>query len=142
MVSWDARQRGHYFARRAVSCVNAYPPYMDPLPKKCVPCEGGILALTDEEATERHALIPSWTLSEGKLSHSYELKDFRAALAWVNRVGMLAEEEGHHPNFHITGWNQVELVLYTHAVGGLTDNDFVLAKAIDDLAVKDGHSEA
>jgi len=111
---------------------------MDPLPKKCVPCEGGIPALTDEEAAGRHKLVSSWTLAEGKISRSYELKDFRAALAWVNRVGMLSEEEGHHPNFHITGWNQVELVLYTHAVGGLTDNDFVLAKAIDALAVKDG----
>jgi len=105
-----------------------------------VPCEGGIPALTAEQAAERHALTPGWILSEGKLSCSYELKDFRAALAWVNRVGMLAEEEGHHPNFHITSWNQVEFVLYTHAVGGLTDNDFVLAKAIDDLAAKDGHA--
>lgn len=142
MVSWDARPRCQYFALRALSCTNAYPPYMDPLPNKCVPCEGGIPALTNDEAKERRALIPSWTLTEGKISRSFELKDFRAALAWVNRVGMLAEEEGHHPNFHITGWNQVELVLYTHAVGGLTDNDFVLAKAIDALAVKDGHAEA
>ena len=108
--------------------------------KKCIPCEGGIPALTSEQAAERHALIPSWSLSEGKLSRSYELKDFRAALAWVNRVGMLAEEEAHHPNFHITSWNKVEFVLYTHAVDGLTDNDFVLAKAIDDLARKDGHA--
>jgi len=66
------------------------------------------------------------------------MKDFRAALAWVNRVGMLAEEEGHHPDFHIRSWNQVELVLWTHAVGGLSVNDFVLARKIDALATKDG----
>lgn len=141
MVLGDAQRRIQYFARGALSCVTAYSAYMDPLPKKCVPCEGGIPPLTPREATERHALVPGWTRGEGKLSRAYELKDFRAALAWVNRVGMLAEEEGHHPNFHITGWNQVEFVLYTHAVGGLTDNDFVLAKAIDALAVKDGHQQ-
>ena len=138
MVVWDAQQADQYFARCALSCVTPYSEGMDLLPKKCVPCEGGIPALTDEEAAGRHKLVSSWTLAEGKISRSYELKNFRAALAWVNRVGMLSEEEGHHPNFHITGWNQVELVLYTHAVGGLTDNDFVLAKAIDALAVKDG----
>ena len=142
MVGWDAQYLGQYFALRALSRVTSYPARMDPLPKKCVPCEGGIPPLTQQEATERHELVSGWTLGDGKISRAYELKDFRAALAWVNRVGMLAEEEGHHPNFHITGWNHVELVLYTHAVGGLTDNDFVLAKAIDDLAVKDGHAEA
>ena len=115
---------------------------MDPLPTKCVPCEGGVQPLNEEQTRERAALVPGWKLEEGTITRSFELADFRAALAWVNRVGMLAEEEGHHPNFHITGWNQVELVLYTHAVGGLTDNDFVLAKAIDELAVKDGHAEA
>ena len=67
-------------------------------------------------------------------SRMYEpLDDFRAALRWVNRVGMLAEEEGHHPDLHLTRWNRVELVLWTHAVDGLSENDFVLAKKIDAL---------
>jgi 4a-hydroxytetrahydrobiopterin dehydratase len=108
------------------------------LPKRCVPCEGGIPALSEAQARERHAHVPSWTLEGQRLRRSFRLKDFRKALAWVNRVGMLAEEEGHHPDFHLTGWNQVELVLWTHAVGGLSDNDFVLAKRIDELAQRDG----
>lgn len=82
--------------------------------------------------------VPLWTLDYPRLRRSFRLKDFRKALAWVNRVGMLAEEEAHHPDFHITGWNQVELVLWTHALNGLSDNDFVMATKIDRLALKDG----
>ena len=103
------------------------------LPAKCVPCEGGIPALGREAAESLHAHVPEWKLDFPRLRRNYELKDFRAALAWVNRVGMLAEEEGHHPDFHITGWNKVELVLWTHAVGGLSDNDFICAAKADAL---------
>jgi 4a-hydroxytetrahydrobiopterin dehydratase len=111
---------------------------MDLLPTRCVPCEGGVPPLSEEQAQERALLVPDWELREGKLCRSFERKDFRSALAWVNRVGMLAEEEGHHPDFHITSWNRVELVLYTHAIGGLSDNDFVLAVAIDELKQRSG----
>ena len=116
---------------------------MSELPGRCVPCEGGVPALSEGEARAHHADTPRWELEfvpEGtpRLSRSFVMKDFRAALAWVNRVGMLAEEEGHHPDFHIRSWNQVELVLWTHAVGGLSVNDFVLARKIDALATKDG----
>lgn len=83
------------------------------------------------------AHVPDWSLDYPRIRRAWKLKNFRAALAWVNRVGMLAEEEGHHPDFHITGWNTVELVLWTHAVDGLSDNDFVLAKKIDDLFARD-----
>ena len=103
------------------------------LPAKCVPCEGGLAPLSQEASLERLAHVPSWSLEEGKLRRSFELPNFRKALAWVNRVGMLAEEEGHHPNFHLTGWKHVELVLWTHAIDGLHDNDFVLARKIDEL---------
>ncbi len=111
---------------------------MEQLPTKCVPCEGGIPALTEDHARERHGAVPRWTLEFPRIRRHFVLRDFRKALAWVNRVGMLAEEEGHHPDFHITGWNKVELVLWTHAVNGLSDNDFVLARKIDELAEKDG----
>lgn len=111
---------------------------MEELPSKCEPCEGGIPAMERAEAELRMQQVPEWTLDFPRISRRFRLKDFRAALAWVNRVGMLAEEEGHHPDFHITGWNQVELVLWTHAVGGLSLNDFVLATKIDALARKDG----
>ena len=103
------------------------------LPPKCVPCRKGTPALERAAAEARMEHVPGWTLEFPRLRRSFELKDFRAALAWVNRVGMLAEEEGHHPDFHITGWNKVELVLWTHAAGGLHDNDFVLARKIGEL---------
>jgi 4a-hydroxytetrahydrobiopterin dehydratase len=104
-----------------------------PLPEHCVPCTRGTPAIDESAARERHAHVPAWTLDYPRLRRAFRLPDFRAALAWVNRVGMLAEEEQHHPDFHLTGWNQVELVLWTHAAGGLHDNDFVLARRIDEL---------
>jgi 4a-hydroxytetrahydrobiopterin dehydratase len=108
------------------------------LPARCEPCEGGIPALSREQAEERVAGLHAWELvgwdtGEPRLRRRFELRDFRAALAWVNRVGELAEEQGHHPDLHITGWNHVEIVLWTHAVGGLSLNDFVLAREIDAL---------
>lgn len=106
---------------------------MDPLPARCVPCEGGLEPLSQEDAAERARLVPEWSLEGARLRRRFRLQDFRAALAWVNRVGMLAEEHGHHPDVHLTGWNKVELELWTHAIGGLHDNDFVLARAIDAL---------
>jgi len=103
------------------------------LPDHCVPCAKGTQPLDRRAAEEHHALVSEWTLDFPRLRRTFRLKDFRAALAWVNRVGMLAEEEQHHPDFHLTGWNQVELVLWTHAAGGLHGNDFVLARKIDEL---------
>jgi 4a-hydroxytetrahydrobiopterin dehydratase len=85
-----------------------------------------------------HAHVPAWTLDFPRLSRTFQLADFRAALAWANRVGMLAEEEQHHPDFHLTGWNRLELELWTHAVGGLSENDFVLARKIDALWERTG----
>ena len=106
---------------------------MPELPEHCEPCRSGGPALSPEDAAAFAPLVPEWTLAEERLRRSFELPDFRRALAWVNRVGMLAEQEDHHPDFHLTGWNRVELVLWTHAVGGLHANDFVLARAIDQL---------
>ena len=103
------------------------------LPEHCVPCTKGTAALSQAEAEARRELVPDWTLDFPRLRRTFRLKDFRDALAWTNRVGMLAEEEQHHPDFHLTGWNQLELVLWTHAAGGLHDNDFVLARKIDEL---------
>jgi len=102
-----------------------------PLPEHCLPCSKDTPALAPEEARARLALVPSWTLDSLRLRRHFPCVDFRDALAWINRVGMLAEEEGHHPDIHLTSWNRVELVLWTHAIGGLHDNDFVLARGID-----------
>jgi len=107
---------------------------MSDLPTRCVPCEGGVRALSEQEAAALRAEhVPEWTLEYPRLRRRYRLPDFRAALRWTNRVGMLAEEEGHHPDVHLTDYRFVELVLWTHAIGGLSENDFVLARKIDAL---------
>lgn len=113
---------------------------MSALPQECGPCREGDPALSASEAREYALEVPAWQLDDGRLRRGFELADFRKALAWVNRVGMLAEQEGHHPDFHLTGWNRVELVLWTHVVGGLSVNDFILARKIDQLATADGLS--
>ena len=112
-------------------------PNPPPLPARCEPCEGGIPALSHEQAEEHGVGLHDWELvgwdtGAPRLRRRFELRDFRAALAWVNRVGALAEEQGHHPDLHITGWKYVEIVLWTHAVGGLSLNDFVLAARADE----------
>jgi 4a-hydroxytetrahydrobiopterin dehydratase len=94
--------------------------------------------LTEPEARALLPEVPAWTLEYPRLRRVDTLPDFRRALRWINRVGMLAEEHGHHPDFHLTGWNRVELVLWTHSANGLTEADFALARAIDELAERSG----
>lgn len=109
---------------------------MTRIPERCVPCEGGVEPLSLEGAREKLSQLDEWNLLEGEpptIARTFELADFRRALAWVNRVGMLAEEQGHHPDLHIESWNRVRIVLYTHAIGGLHDNDFVVAREVDAL---------
>lgn len=97
-------------------------------------CDGSTPSLSRAEAEAHVAGLPGWTLEYPRLHRVDSFPSFRKALAWVNRVGMLAEEEGHHPDFHLTGWNQVELVLWTHAIDGLSMGDILLAGRISDLA--------
>ena len=111
---------------------------MEELPEHCVPCRGDSDAMSTGTAQAYMQDLPHWTLDFPVLRRRFVLADFRKALAFTNRVGMLAEEEGHHPDIHITGYKHVELALTTHAVGGLSVNDFVLARKIDALAAKDG----
>jgi 4a-hydroxytetrahydrobiopterin dehydratase len=102
--------------------------------KTCVPCRGGILPLAEEKAREYGAATPEWTLAERgtRLFRRFEFRDFKAAMEFVNRVADLAEAEGHHPDIAIH-WNKVELTLWTHKIGGLHENDFILAAKIDRL---------
>ena len=78
--------------------------------------------------------LGGWSRDGDWLVRRDQPETFRAALAWINRVGMLAEEHDHHPDFHLTGWNRVELRLQSHDVGGLTQRDLDLARAISQLA--------
>lgn len=102
--------------------------------KTCVPCRGGIPPLTEEKAREFAAATPGWTLAESgtRLFRRFEFRDFKAAIEFVNRVADLAEQEGHHPDIAIH-WNKVELTLWTHKIGGLHENDFILAAKVDRL---------
>ena len=104
------------------------------LNKKCVPCEGGTLPLTTEEIVKYLPEVPSWEVSEDKkISREFKLKDFKEAVAFVNKVAELAESEGHHPDIYLHNWNKVRLELSTHAIGGLSENDFILAAKISKL---------
>ena len=102
--------------------------------QKCEPCRGGVLPLGGDEAKKLAVETPQWTLNAGaaRISREFTLKNFKEALAFVNRVGELAEAEGHHPDFAIH-YRKVELVLWTHKIGGLHKNDFIMAAKIDAL---------
>ena len=104
--------------------------------ERCSPCDGTTRPFTRAEAEAHLADLEGWTLDFPRLRRRVRCADFRAALALLNRIGMLAEEEGHHPDFHLTGYRELELVLTTHAIGGLSRNDFVLAEKIEALIGK------
>jgi 4a-hydroxytetrahydrobiopterin dehydratase len=101
--------------------------------KKCVPCEGGVAPLTpDEYAAFLRNELKDWiAVDEKKIEKDYKFKTFKEALDFVNKVGALAESEGHHPDIYLHDWNKVKLTLSTHAIGGLSENDFILASKID-----------
>lgn len=104
--------------------------------KKCIPCEGGMPPLTKEQAGLLLEKLKSWRLSSSKeqsIEKDYKMKDFREALAFVNEVGDIAEFEGHHPDILIHSWNKVRISLSTHAIKGLSENDFILAAKIDQI---------
>lgn len=101
--------------------------------KKCVPCEaGGVEPFGQEESEKYLAQVPGWALSEEakKISRGYKFKDFVQAMDFVKKVAEIAEGEGHHPDINIS-YNKVKLELTTHAIGGLSENDFILAAKID-----------
>ena len=101
--------------------------------KQCVPCEGRIEKLRPEQASELHVEIPEWALVDHHHLHrQFVFDDFAAALAFTNQVGALAEEEFHHPEITLT-WGRVDLRIWTHAIGGLSENDFILAAKCDRL---------
>lgn len=106
--------------------------------RKCKPCEGGVPPLAPQQVEELLAALPDWkTIDEGRsIRREWRVLDFPEALDFFGKIGVLAEEEDHHPDLHLTGYRNVAVELSTHAVGGLTENDFVLAAKIDRLPVK------
>lgn len=102
--------------------------------KKCIPCEDkSIKPFTKKEALVYMKEVPQWEVIKGKqISRTWLFKDFVQALKFVNSVGKLAEKEGHHPDVLIS-YNKVVLDLWTHSIGGLSENDFILAAKIDQV---------
>lgn len=107
--------------------------------KHCVPCEGGTPPLSDAEEDKLIKETPDWILlrNDGqtvvhKLRRQFTFKDFKEAIAFVNKVADIANGEGHHPDIYIF-YNKVQLELFTHAVGGLSENDFIMAAKINKI---------
>ena len=101
--------------------------------KTCVPCRGGTPPLKGEELDDLRRQIPGWeVVEEHHLRRRFRFKNFREALDFVNRVGELAEEQGHHPDVRF-GWGYAEVTVYTHKIDGLTESDFILAAKISEF---------
>lgn len=97
----------------------------------CVPCRGGVPPLTEHQIGELQPGIPEWTVVDNHhLERSFTYPDFGTALAFVNQVGTLAEDQGHHPDLELS-WGKVGVKIWTHKINGLTRSDFVLAAKID-----------
>jgi 4a-hydroxytetrahydrobiopterin dehydratase len=106
--------------------------------KRCVSCESGVPALPSEQLPQMMSAIPQWnlTLDRKRIRREWRVRDFGTALDFFHRVGKIAEDEDHHPDLHLVGYRNVAIEIWTHAVGGLTENDFILAAKIDLLPVE------
>ena len=104
--------------------------------ERCVPCEGGVPPLDADEVAAGLAALPGWSLTPDGLHirREWSLADFRAAIKLANNIGALAERERHHPDLHLEGYRRLRVELTTHAIGGLSINDFRLAAKIDSIA--------
>ncbi len=102
--------------------------------KHCVPCQGGVPPLPQEDAEQLLAQVPGWSLVQDgtRLERRFTFKNFAAAMAFVKRVGDLAEQEGHHPDIAF-GWGYATVTYYTHKIGGLHENDFVMAAKVNEI---------
>ncbi|MBI3324458.1 MAG: 4a-hydroxytetrahydrobiopterin dehydratase [Candidatus Omnitrophica bacterium] len=110
---------------------------MDPTPlaqRKCQPCEGGTPPLPVSAAQTLLADVKGWELVEGKaIRKTVKCKDFLGAVNLIQRIAPIAEAEDHHPDLHLTGYRKLTIELSTHAIGGLSENDFILAAKLDPL---------
>jgi len=102
--------------------------------KKCVPCEGGEMPMGEGAAKEMMKHInPDWELETKKIKREFEFKDFAEAMAFLNKVAEIAEFEGHHPEMSLHNYKKAGIELTTHAIDGLSGNDFIMAAKIDKL---------
>jgi 4a-hydroxytetrahydrobiopterin dehydratase len=105
--------------------------------KRCVSCEVGAKALAPEQVQSLLPSVPSWKLTpDGKrIRREWRVLDFLTGLDFFQRIAQIAEADDHHPDLHLAGYRNVTIELWTHAVGGLTENDFILAAKINELPV-------
>ena len=101
--------------------------------KTCVPCKGGVPPLKGLELQRILRQVPEWkAVNEHHITRTFTFPDFKQALAFVNKVGELAEQQGHHPDIFLA-WGKVEITLWTHKIDGLTESDLIMAAKIDQL---------
>ena len=103
--------------------------------KKCKPCEGGVKPLTRAESLDLLKNLPDWKISVNAKSiyREYVMKTFLSAVDFMRGIAQIAESENHHPDFHLTGYRNFKVELSTHAIGGLSENDFMVAAKIEKL---------
>ncbi|MDA0986004.1 MAG: 4a-hydroxytetrahydrobiopterin dehydratase [Bacteroidetes bacterium] len=101
--------------------------------KKCLPCEGGVKPFSIDEANNYIKFVSGWNLVGVKIEKEFIFKDFLSAIEFVNKSAQVAETEGHHPDILIYSWNKVKIIIWTHAIGGLSENDFILAAKLDEI---------
>lgn len=111
---------------------------------KCVPCEGGVPKMTAEEAAEQNQQLQGWKIlsNPDRISKSWTVKNFLAGLEFFQKVGELAEQQAHHPDLHLAGYRNVSIEIWTHAINGLSLNDFILAAGIDQLPIQEKRPSA
>jgi 4a-hydroxytetrahydrobiopterin dehydratase len=105
--------------------------------KKCVPCEGGVPKYTLDEAKSQLTKLAGWRLTHDgqRIRKDWVVKNFMAGMEFFQKVAGVAEQDGHHPDLHLEGYRNAWIELYTHAIGGLSENDFILAAKIDQLPI-------
>ena len=106
--------------------------------RKCTPCEGKTKPFNEDEVWPYLKQTPGWQLdSSGKIiSREFVTKNFKAAVEFINKIKDVAELENHHPDIHLTGYRKLRIDLSTHAIGGLSENDFIVAAKINTLPVE------
>ncbi|MBR9803623.1 MAG: 4a-hydroxytetrahydrobiopterin dehydratase [Rubinisphaera brasiliensis] len=106
--------------------------------KRCVPCEGGVEKLDQEAARAQLEELSGWELLQNpdRIKKTWTVRNFMAGMNFFNSVAELAETEGHHPDLHLVGYRNLSIEIWTHAIQGLSENDFILAAKIDNLPVE------
>jgi 4a-hydroxytetrahydrobiopterin dehydratase len=138
MAPWPASDRALYCRGTTAPCRRAALKEfskMGLIAKKCVPCQGGIPPLSRDEAENYLGEVPEWSLTHEvtRVERRFQFPDFVAAMGFVQKVGELAEDQGHHPDITF-GWGYAQVVFYTHKIKGLHENDFIMAAKVDALA--------